>query len=87
MKKAWRPRAREDYERWRRIDPKVWKLVNALVRDVERSPYEGLGRPRELQFEWKGWWVREIPGGHRFIYRVREKDAVLEIARCRDHYR
>jgi len=75
MKKAWRPPAREDYERWRRTDPKVSKLINALVRDIERSPYEGLGKPRELQFEWKGWWfARYLEGTASSIAFVRRME-------------
>ncbi len=84
MRLRWTRRAREDYERWRRTDTTVWKHINALIRDAQQNPYEGLGRPRALQFDWAGWWTREITKEHRLIYRVR--DGALEIARCRDHY-
>ena len=85
MKISWRLRAWEDYQRWRRTDPAVWKHINALIRATQQSPYEGLGRPRALQLDWEGWWVREITADkHRFIYRV--KNGVLEIAKCYGHY-
>jgi toxin YoeB len=88
MKLAWGARAREDYERWRTDDPKVWKFINALIKAAQQEPYEGLGRPKALQFELKGWWSREITSEHRLVYRVREKGgkAVLEILQCRGHY-
>jgi toxin YoeB len=84
MKIQWRRRAREDYKRWRQTDPKVWKLINAMITQTQLNPYEGIGRPRELQLDWKGWWVREITAKDRLIYRI--KNGFLEIARCRGHY-
>ena len=80
MKLLWRPRAWEDYERWRRSDPAIWKMINALVKDIQQTPYEGLGRPKALQYDFEGWWSREITDKHRFRYRI--KDGVLEIAQC-----
>lgn len=84
MKLLWRARAWEDYERWHKTDVATWKLINAMIRDAQQHPYEGLGRPRALQFEWDGWWTREITKTDRLIYR--ERNGVLEIARCRGHY-
>lgn len=49
MKLRWTRRALEDYERWRREDPAVWKRINAMIRSAQQNPYEGLGRPRALQ--------------------------------------
>jgi toxin YoeB len=88
VKQLWRPRAREDYERWRKTDPSVFKRINALVNSIQQTPYEGLGRPKELQRDLAGWWSREITGEHRLVYRIQEKSGKerLEIAQCRYHY-
>lgn len=88
MKLLWQRRAREDYERWRQTDPAVYKIINALIRDIQQRPYQGLGRPKALQLNLKGWWSREITAEHRLVYRVRAKGgkSVLEIAQCRFHY-
>ncbi len=72
MKKAWRPRAREDYERWRRTDPKILKLVNALVGDIERSPYEGLAGQESFNLSGKaGGFARYLEGTASSIAFVR----------------
>jgi toxin YoeB len=88
MKLAWGAKAREDYERWRKTEPEVWKRINALIRSTQEAPYNGLGRPKALQEELAGWWSREIANEHRLVYRVYEKGgkAVLEIIQCRGHY-
>ncbi len=66
----------------------VFKMINALIRDIQQSPYEGLGRPKALQRELAGWWSRRITEEHRLIYRIEEKSGKerLEIAQCRYHY-
>jgi toxin YoeB len=66
----------------------VFKRINALINDIQQSPYEGLGRPKALQRELAGWWSREITEEHRLVYRVRSMSgkSVLEIAQCRRHY-
>jgi toxin YoeB len=88
VKLHWQGHAREDYERWRDTDPTVFKMINALIKDIQQRPYEGLGRPKKLQRELLGWWSRKITEEHRLVYRVRIKGrrAVLEIAQCRFHY-
>jgi toxin YoeB len=88
MKLLWLGRAREDYERWRNTDPAVYNLINGLIRDIQRRPYGGLGRPKALQRDLKGWWSREINAEHRLVYRIRTKGrkSVLEILQCRFHY-
>jgi toxin YoeB len=88
VKQSWEDHAREDYERWRRTDVAVFKMINALIHAIQQTPYEGLGRPKALQLELKGWWSREITEDHRLVYRVRKKGgkAVLEILQCRLHY-
>ncbi len=88
MKIDWRPRAWEDYERWHETDVAVWKRINALVRDIQQDPSEGLGRPKALQIDLKGWWAREIDETHRLVYRVvgKGRKRALEILQCYGHY-
>jgi toxin YoeB len=88
VKLLWRHRAREDYESWRKTNPDIFKIINALINNIQQSPYEGLGRPKALQRDLAAWWSREITEEHRLVYRVRLKGgkSVLEIAQCRLHY-
>ncbi|GGZ29193.1 Txe/YoeB family addiction module toxin [Asticcacaulis endophyticus] len=60
------------------------KRINALIKDIRRHPFEGIGQPEALKHDWAGFWSRRIDQEHRFIYRVMD-DAIL-IAQCRYHY-
>jgi toxin YoeB len=63
--------------------------VNEIIRDVLRSPFNGIGKPEPLVGNFKGWWSRRITREHRLVYRVRGKDddQSIEIVACRLHYR
>ncbi len=88
MKTRWTEKAWEDYLYWRRNNPDVAKKINALIEDIGRSPFRGLGKPEALKFALAGWWSRRITQEHRLVYRVsgRRREQVLEIAQCRYHY-
>ena len=60
------------------------KRINALIKDIKRNPYSGIGDPEPLKYNWSGFWSRRITKEHRLVYAV-EKDAIL-IAKCRFHY-
>ena len=60
------------------------KRVNMLIRDVERSPFDGIGKPEPLRGDLSGFCSRRINDEHRLVYRV--QNGMLEIASCRDHY-
>ena len=84
MKKLWTDRAWDNYLYWQTQDKKTLKKVNILIKDIERSPYEGLGKPEPLKHELAGWWSRQIDDANRIVYRV--KDGHLEISQCKGHY-
>jgi toxin YoeB len=88
MKLLWTEKAWEDYLHWRNNDPDTHKKINALVEDIRRNPFRGLGKPEALKFALSGWWSRRITQEHRLVYRVSGKPGkqVLEIAQCRYHY-
>jgi len=77
------PNGWDDYLYWQRTDKKTLKKINELIRDIERSPMEGIGKPEALKFELSGFWSRRIDAEHRLVYRVIEKD--LHILACRYH--
>jgi toxin YoeB len=88
MKLLWTEQAWEDYLYWRRHDPGTLRKINALIGDIQRHPFRGLGKPEALKFALSGWWSRRITQEHRLVYRVSGKpgEQVLEIAQCRYHY-
>lgn len=84
MKKIWFEEAWEDYLYWQSQDKKTLKRINALLKDTERSPFEGIGKPEPLKGELSGFWSRRIDETNRLVYRV--ENGVLEILSCRGHY-
>lgn len=84
MKLTFAEKAWEDYLYWQKTDKKILKRINTLIKDIQRSPFTGIGDPEPLKYNWSGFWSRRITQEHRLIYAV-EQDAVL-IAQCRFHY-
>ena len=67
-----------------RKDKKTMKRINLLIRDMQRSPFDGIGKPEPLKDNLSGWWSRRIDEENRIVYRVQD-DAIV-IASCRNHY-
>ena len=84
MKKIWFDEAWKDYVYWQQQDKKTLRKINELVKDTERHPFEGIGKPEPLKGEFNGFWSRRIDDKNRFVYRV--KDDFLEILSCKGHY-
>ncbi len=74
----------EDYLYWQQYDKKLLKKINALIKDIERTPFEGLGKPEPLKFELQGCYSRRINQEHRLVYEV--YDDRVHIISCRYHY-
>lgn len=84
MRKMWFDRAWNDYLYWQEFDKKMLKKINNLIKDIQRNPYSGLGKPEALKGELSGFYSRRIDKEHRLVYRV--KNEVLEILSCKGHY-
>ncbi len=84
MKKIWGDEAWEDYLYWQTQDRKTLKRVNALLKDIERDMFDGLGKPEPLKGELNGFWSRRIDEVNRLVYRI--SGETLEILSCRGHY-
>lgn len=84
MNLLWEESAWDDYTYWQTQDKKTLKRINLLIKDMLRSPYEGIGKPEALKENFSGYWSRRIDDGNRIVYKV--KDGALIIASCRTHY-
>ena len=86
MKVKWITNAREDYFYSSNNDPKKW--INDLIRDIQRDPFKGLGKPEPLKYDLRGCWSRRITLEDRLVYRVSGKgdQQQVEILQCRCHY-
>ena len=78
----------EDYQYWLATDRNVLRRLNRVIKDVRRSPFEGIGKPESLKGDLSGWWARRLTDEHHLVYRVvgKEGQQFLEIAACRFHY-
>ncbi|MCL1859652.1 MAG: Txe/YoeB family addiction module toxin [Oscillospiraceae bacterium] len=85
MKKIWSDEAWDDYLGWQRDDKKIVKKINDLLKDIERHPFEGIGKPEPLKHELSGYWSRHINGEHRLVYEIQSNN--IYIAQCKYHYK
>lgn len=84
MSLLWEDRAWEDYLYWQAQDKKTLKRINALIKDIQRSAFDGVGKPEPLKENLSGWWSRRIDGSNRIVYY--EQGGVTHIISCRGHY-
>ena len=85
MIKSWDDEAWEDYLFWQTQDKKTLKRINALLKDIDRNGFVGIGKPEPLVGNLSGYWSRRIDECNRIVYRI--KDGRIEIIQCGTHYR
>lgn len=73
-----------DYLYWQTQDKKTLKRINQLIKEIQRSNFDGLGKPEALKGSLQGYWSRRIDQEHRLVYKVIENEIL--IASCRYHY-
>ncbi len=84
MKLVFTPSAWEDYLWFQEHDRKLLKRINLLIKDLLRSPFEGIGKPEPLKADLQGYWSRRINEEHRLVYTATADD--VTIVACRFHY-
>ena len=84
MRLLWEDRAWSEYLYWQTQDKKTLKRINALIKDIQRSPYEGIGKPEPLRGNLSGWWSRRIDETNRIVYY--EQGEVIYIISCLGPY-
>ena len=84
MKLLWEDRAWEDYLYWQTQDRKTLKRINALLTDIQRNAFTGIGKPEPLRANLSGLWSRRIDEQNRIVYFV--SDGIVHVISCRGHY-
>lgn len=84
MRLIWTDLAWEGYLYWQSNDKVILKKINELIKDIQRNPFHGVGKPEALKFDLAGKWSRRINAEHRLVYEV--KNGELIIFQCRYHY-
>ncbi len=85
MIKSWSDEAWEDFCYWQKQDKKTLKRILALIKDIDRNGYTGIGKPEPLRENLSGYWSRRIDDTNRIVYKI-SGDTIL-IAQCGSHYR
>ena len=78
------PESWETYVYWQTQDKKTLKRINDLIKDAQRNPFEGIGKPEALRYNLSGFWSRRIDEANRLVYEVRDEELVIIL--CRYHY-
>jgi toxin YoeB len=81
---SFRERAWQDYLYWQATDKQILKRINTLIKDIQRNPFTGVGKPEPLKHQFAGFWSRRINDEHRLVYTFIESELV--IIQCRYHY-
>ena len=76
MYKKFTDEAWKDYQYWAENDKKQLKRINLLIKDIDRNPFEGIGKPEPLKANLQGYWSRRIDSEHRLVYAVENKEIV-----------
>lgn len=78
------PAAFKDYMEWSGVNNEIFLKIYELIKEIQRDPFKGKGKPEPLKGKFKGSWSRRINLEHRLIYAIND-DSVTIIA-CHGHY-
>lgn len=68
MKIIWSENSWADYLYWQNADKQILKKINQLIKDIQRNPFDGLGKPEPLKHEFSGFGSIRITDEHRLVY-------------------
>jgi len=81
---VFQPEFLEDLEYWVQTDRKMALRLIKMVREILRDPFEGIGKPEPLKYEFSGAWSRRLNKEHRIVYLVSEDR--IDFLKARYHY-
>lgn len=74
----------EEYNEWFETNMQVIDRIKTLIRDIDREPFKGIGKPEPLKGNWSGYWSRRIDLEHRLVYKITAEQIL--IVKCKGHY-
>jgi toxin YoeB len=84
MKLTFTESAWTDYLWFQQNDKKLLNKINTLIKDIQRNPFDGIGKPEPLKANLSGYWSRRINSEHRLVYQIKQNN--IAIVACRFHY-
>jgi toxin YoeB len=79
------PKAFDSYKDWATTNKQIFKKINELIQSIDRTPFEGIGKPESLKHQLQGCWSRQINEEHRLVYQVISESEII-ILQCKFHY-
>jgi toxin YoeB len=80
-------KAREDRDYWKQTgNDKIMKRITALLKDIEKHPFSGLGKPEPLKGNLQGKWSRRITEEHRMVYSISNGRIYVYVFSLKGHY-
>lgn len=85
MEVIFMPAALEDVEFWKKSGSVIiLKRIRQLIEAIQEEPFEGIGKPERLKYNWSEWWSRRINEEHRIVYKVESNKIIVYSVRY--HY-
>lgn len=81
---AFLTRSFDEFNQWAKEDKKIYSKIVTIIKDLQRDPFSGLGKPEPLKHNLSGLWSRRINQKHRLVYRISDEEIV--IISCKFHY-
>ncbi|MEG0333850.1 MAG: Txe/YoeB family addiction module toxin [Akkermansia sp.] len=78
--------AEEDLRFWATSNKKTFKKIVFLLEEMMSSPYQGIGKPKPLRYEWSGCYSRRIDSKNRIVYKVNDEEKIIFVYMLRHHY-
>jgi toxin YoeB len=83
-KVAFLTRSFDEFNPWAIKDKKIYTKIVNIIKDIQRDPFSGIGKPEALKHDLSGFWSRRITQEHRLVYSVSDEEIV--IVSCKFHY-
>ena len=83
MKLIFADEAWDDYLYWQKQDKRMVERINKLIRETQREPFAGVGKPEPMKHALSGFWSRRITDEHRMVYRLEGNDLLIAQLRYR----
>ena len=77
----------KDLQKHKKVGNKATiKKINAIISELENTPFLGVGKPEELKSNLVGFWSRRINLKDRMIYSVNENIVLITVVSALGHY-
>ena len=83
---AFLPRARKDFEEWKKTDAKTIDKIKNILKDIAEHPFTGIAKPEPLKNNLAGKWSRRINKSDRIIYSVEGEKIIVYVFSMKGHY-